>query len=178
MRTEETHVWWHVVYFLNDTWSNLGDMHVNKKTVVCINLIELLWSQLIGIDVVLNIAMLMWQDNIWVSMMVTWCLKVNNFQVLFLFIGVKTEEKACIGCNFTISLFLKLTKFFFAQLVSETEFICFLFEKLSNLIFNFCNFIMISFFWVDQFTKVGCSSLLVIKHTKVFSISFLESSLF
>ena len=75
------HVWWDIADFLDNTWSDLGDMHIDEKTVVSINLDKLFLAQIFGIHIILNITMLMWQDNIWVSIFVTWCLKIVDLKV-------------------------------------------------------------------------------------------------
>lgn len=75
------HVWWDVADFLDDSWSNLGDMHIDEKTVVSINFNKFFLIQIFGIDIVLNITVLMWQNNIWVSVFVTWSLKIVDLKV-------------------------------------------------------------------------------------------------
>ena len=76
--TEETHVWWHVVYFLNYSWSHLSDMHINKKAIVSVYLGQLLWSKVFGVNVMLNITVFMRQDYVWMSMMVSWGIEIND----------------------------------------------------------------------------------------------------
>ena len=53
-----THVRWNIALLIDDAWSNLGDVHVNHETVVGIDLKKLILSQVSGINVVLNVAML------------------------------------------------------------------------------------------------------------------------
>ena len=76
--TKETHVWWHIVYLLNYTRSDLSNMHINEKTVVSIDLGKLFWGQIFCINIVLNVAMLMRQNYIWVSIFISWGFKINN----------------------------------------------------------------------------------------------------
>jgi hypothetical protein len=126
--TEEAHMGWNIINFLNDTWSNLSNVHINKKTIISIYFLKFFWSQLLGINIMLNIAVLMRKNNIRVSIFVTWGFKINNFKVFLCFLSVKAKEKAGVGSNFTIRLFLELSKLFLAQLVFET--------KLSSLLFK------------------------------------------
>jgi len=78
---ELVHVWWDIAHFLDDSWSHLGDMHIDEETVVSINFNKLVLAQIFGIDVILNITVLMWQNNIWVSIFVSWCLKIVDLKV-------------------------------------------------------------------------------------------------
>jgi len=71
-----------VADFINDTGSNLGDMHINKKGVVGINLEELVLGQIFGVNVLLDIADLMGKDNVGMSEVVSWSLEIKDLQVL------------------------------------------------------------------------------------------------
>lgn len=53
-----THVRRNIALLINDAWSNLSDVHVNHEAIVGINLKKLVLSQVFGINVVLNVAML------------------------------------------------------------------------------------------------------------------------
>jgi len=62
----------------------------------------------------LDIAVLMSKNNIWVSILVTWGFKINNFKVFLRFLSVKAKEKARVGSDFTIRLILELRELFLA----------------------------------------------------------------
>lgn len=71
-----------VAYLINHTWSHLSDVHVDQKTVVSVDFKQLVFGQVFSLEVVLDIAMLVRQDHVRVSIFVAWGFKVINFQIL------------------------------------------------------------------------------------------------
>jgi len=37
-------IWWNVALFINDSWSNLSNMHINHQTVIGINFKQFVFS--------------------------------------------------------------------------------------------------------------------------------------
>ena len=72
------HVWWNIACLVDYAWSHLGDVHIDQKTVVSINLEKFILSQILGVNIMLDVAVLMGKDNIWMSILVSWGLKVVN----------------------------------------------------------------------------------------------------
>ena len=53
------HMWWNIALFIDDTWSDLSDMHINHETIIGVNFKKFVFRKVFGVDVVLDIAMLM-----------------------------------------------------------------------------------------------------------------------
>ena len=98
------HVWWDVRLFLNDSWTNLSDMHVNHETVVCINFNQLFFGEISSVDVILNITMFVRQNNIRMTELVSWCLEINNSKILVFLVFIDTEVVITFGCDFSVSV--------------------------------------------------------------------------
>ena len=71
-------MWWDVAHFINNSWSNLSDMHIDQKTVVSVDLEKLIFCEIFGVNVVLDIAVLMREDDVWVSEFVSWSFEIIN----------------------------------------------------------------------------------------------------
>lgn len=100
-------VGWNVADLIDDTGSNLGDVHVNEEAVVSVNLEELVLGQIFGVNVVLNIAVLMGQDDIGMSEVVSWSLKIDDLQVLRHFACVIREVIVAIGGHLSVHIRLQ-----------------------------------------------------------------------
>ena len=76
------HMWWDVADLVDDAWSNLSDVHIDEKTVVGVDLSELVFGQVSGVEVVLDIAVLVWKDDVWMSELVSWGFEIVDLEVL------------------------------------------------------------------------------------------------
>ena len=76
------HVRWNVANFVDNSWSNLGDVHINQEAVVGVDLKKLVLGKVFGVNILLDIAYLMGQDDVRVSGVVSWSLEIVDFQVL------------------------------------------------------------------------------------------------
>ena len=75
-------MWWDVADFINNTWSNLSNMHIDQKTIVSVDLEKLFFGEIFSFHIVLNIAVLMRQDNVWMSEFVSRGFEIINLKIL------------------------------------------------------------------------------------------------
>ena len=66
---------------VNDPWSNLGNMHVYQQAVVGVDFEEFILSQTLGLNVMLNVNMLVRKNYIWMSKLVSWGFDVKHSYV-------------------------------------------------------------------------------------------------
>lgn len=86
-------------------------MQIDQVVEVSVDLGQLVLGEVFCLDVVLWVRVLMWNDNGWVSVVVSWSLEVVNLLVGVLFVSIQFEEEVllsvrnlvCDGC----SLFLR-----------------------------------------------------------------------
>lgn len=76
------HVRRNVADFVDNAWSNLGDVHINQEAVVGVDLKKLVLGKVFGVNILLDITYLMGQDDVRVSGVVSWSLEIVDFQVL------------------------------------------------------------------------------------------------
>ena len=88
--------------FLNYTGSNLGDMHVDHQAIVCINLNQFFFGEISSVDVILDIAMLMWKNHVWMSEFVSWSIEINNSKILVNLVFINTKVIITFGSDFSI----------------------------------------------------------------------------
>jgi len=158
------HVWWHVAHFLDNTWSHLGDMHIDEKTVVSVNLNELFLAQILGVHIVLNIAVLMWQNNIWVSIFVTWCLEIVDLKVFSSLSFVDRKIEIGFGCNLGVGVALKTGLLLTRKLVFKAHKLDLLLNESRNFRFDLFDFGVITVLMGSEGGEVLLSGLDIIKH--------------
>jgi hypothetical protein len=93
-------MWGDVRLLINDAWSNLSDVHVDQQTVVTVDFIKFVLIEISGVDIVLDVHMLVWKDDIRVSVRISRCVSVVDSEVFIHFIFVKLEIIVAIGNNF------------------------------------------------------------------------------
>jgi len=103
---------WNIALFLNQTWSYLSDVHINHKTIVSINFKKFIFSQRFGLNIMLNIGVLVRKNDIWVSKFVSWSFDVENFHVFRSFVSVIREEVVTIGSDLCKSVVGKVISLF------------------------------------------------------------------
>ena len=89
------------------TRSYLRNMHVDHQAIVSIDLGKFVISKIFGVDVMLDIAMFMGENNIGMSVFVTRCFEVKHLQVLFNFGLINTEIEVLLRSYLSISFFFQ-----------------------------------------------------------------------
>ena len=69
---------WDIALFLKVFRSDLSDMHVNHVGIVTVNLHHLVFVIAVDIDIVARRGVLMWQDHLRLSVLITRCFHVPN----------------------------------------------------------------------------------------------------
>ena len=89
-----------LVEFLRDValgievvWSDLRDVHINQVRVVRVNVQHLVLIVAVDVDGVLHIEDLMWQDDLWVAVLVSGGLEVVKLQIPLILLLVDLEEE-------------------------------------------------------------------------------------
>lgn len=57
-RSNMVHVWRNIALFNDIAWPDLGNMHIDKQTIVSVNFIKFILGELSRVNVILNVAML------------------------------------------------------------------------------------------------------------------------
>ncbi len=107
---------WDVALLIKVLGAHLGDMHVDHVRVVAVDLHHLVLIVAIDIDVVVGANVLVGQDNVWLSVLVTGCVHVPQLQVASLLLLIDLEEEVLLGHNFVVSI---LSELFTVDLVLE-----------------------------------------------------------
>ena len=84
---------WNVTFRVEVFGPDLSDVKVNQVAVVAVKLKQLITFEASCVDVVLNVNVLMRQNVMGLSVLVTWRVDVVNFKVGLLFVLVDSEEK-------------------------------------------------------------------------------------
>jgi hypothetical protein len=111
-RSSLVHVRRNVANFVNNTRSNLGNMHIDQKTIVSVDFEKFVVCEVFSINIVLNITMLVRKDYIWVLKFVTWSFEIVDLKVLRFLILIKTEVVVALSGYLIISIGLKGNLFF------------------------------------------------------------------
>lgn len=108
-----------IALLLKVLWSDLCDVHINQIGVVSVDLHHLVRILSINVNVVAWADMLMGQDNLRLTILVSWRLHVCNLKVTSLLLLIDLKEEILLGNDliigtlgqfFSLDLFLKLDK--------------------------------------------------------------------
>lgn len=160
-------MWWNVADFINNTWSNLSNMHIDQKTIVSVDLEKLIFREIFSIDVVLNIAVLMRQDDVWVSEFVSWGFEIINLKVLLLFVLIETEVEVALGSYLGIGISLKSNFLFLCKLVLKSHFLHFLLKHFRNFVFDSFDFRVVVWAYRSESSEEFLSSVNITEHINV-----------
>lgn len=127
---------WHVANLIDDSWSHLSDVHVDHQTVVSVDLVKLLRSQILCFDIVLDVNMLVGQDHVRVPVLISWGLKVVDLQVVVDLVLIVVEVEVALGGHLLVGLGCEATQLFLGKLVLEALKLDFVLDKLVDLGLN------------------------------------------
>ena len=94
----------HVGPILVNARSDCGDVHVDQERIISINLIKFVLSEVLGVDIVLNIHVFVGKDHVGGVSGVAGSLEVVDLQILILFLRVEVEEKAAVAHDLGIGI--------------------------------------------------------------------------
>jgi hypothetical protein len=94
--------------------SNLSNVKVDQIAIITIEFKQLITFEASCVDIVLNVNMLVRQNVVRLSIFVTWCVDVVNFEVGTFFVFVDREEKVLSRDDFLVG---SLTERLLIQLV-------------------------------------------------------------
>ena len=127
------HVWWNVARLINNTRSNLSDVHIDQKTVISINFEQFVFSQFFGVQIMLDVTVLVGKDHVWMSVLVSWSFKIVDLKVLALFVFINAKVEITFGSNLGISVLLESLHFFLGELILESQLVNFVLNQRCNL---------------------------------------------
>jgi hypothetical protein len=127
------HVWWDIASLINNSRSNLSDVHIDQKTVISINFEQFIFSQFLGVHIMLDITVLVGKDHIWMSVLVSWSLKIVDLKVLALFGLINAKVEITFGSNLGICVLLESLHFFLRELILESHLSNFVVNQRCNL---------------------------------------------
>jgi len=147
-----------VALLLNHAGPDLGDVHVDHKAVVAIDLEQFVLGQILGVDVVLDVHMFVGQDYVRVSERVTWGLNVEYLEVLVHLLLVHLEVVITPRSNLAKSvrcqgLGLLLGKLLLKPCQSEL-----LLDELVDFRLDLGDFIVVRWVCLGQVSEVSLSS--------------------
>lgn len=144
------HMWWNVADLVNLSGSDLSDMHVDHQTIVAINLHELFLGQVFGIQIVLNVGVLVRQDDIRVSELVAWSLDIGDSHILFDLVGIIAEIEIGVRCDLIKSVRLEGKLIVLAHPILEAGKFELLLYELIDLLLDSCHLLVIPIFRLSQ----------------------------
>lgn len=166
-RSNLVHVWWNVANFVINAWSHLSNVHIDQETIVSVDFEKLVFSEVLGIKVVLNITMLVRKDYIRVLKFVSWSFEIVDLKILRLLVLIKTEIVVALSSYLIISISLKSNLFFLCKLVLKAHFLHFLLEQFSNLVLDRFDLGMVVWANIGKGSKEVLSSIDISEHIGV-----------
>ena len=164
------HVRRHVALFLNDAGTDLSDMHVDHETIVSVDFEKLIVSEILGIKEVLDIHMLVWQNNVRVSVLVSRSLQVEHAEVFVLLVLVNTKEEVALGGNLLESVTFEGLLLFSRKLVLETGQLNFLLDELVDTGLDTANLRVIRSLGHSKLREEFLAGASVVEHVEVFLV--------
>lgn len=134
---------WDVAKLIQILWSNLWNVQINQVTIVCVDFIELIFSQLLSVEIPLNVNVFVWKNHWRVSVSITWSFLVIDLKVLFSLVFVNAEVEVWSGFDFLVDVAGKSLSFFLVESFLELKEINFLSHQLCDLVLDVLQVVMI-----------------------------------
>lgn len=115
------HVRWDVGGLINHARSDLSNVHIDHQAVVPINFKELVFVQGLGLDEALDVDIFMRQDDVCVSVLVTWGSHVVDSKVLVDFLFIIFEKIVALGGDLIVGISSKILSHLLRDLSFETS---------------------------------------------------------
>ena len=103
--------------------SDLGDVHINKVSVVAVDLHHLIFVVAVNIDVVIGANVLVRQDDSWLSELVAGGVHVAQMEVALFLVLVDLEEEVLFSDDLVIGALSKLLSRYLVLELNETNFL-------------------------------------------------------
>lgn len=141
---------WDVADLVQILRSDLRDVQINQLAVVGIDLCQLLLGEIFHVEPFLDVDAFVGKDHRRMMMVVTWSLRVEDPQVVVLFVLVNREVEVGLGNSFSVDSLSESLFFFFLELILEVKVIQFLLQQLADLGLDIFQVGMISFVFLTQ----------------------------
>jgi len=115
----------------------------------------------------LDVTVFMWQNHIWVSVFISWCIEIIYTKVLFKFVCIVFEEEVAIRCHFSIHVTLKSVDLFRSNLLLKIHFSDFFLNKFADFTFDHVDFGMLTCIMFGQSREKFGPSILMIQHLEI-----------
>lgn len=158
-----------VAFFVQAFRSDLSNVHVYKESVVAIDLKKFVLGQVFGIDVVLDVNVLVRQDVLGLVVLVAGSSHVVNLDVLALLVFINVKIKVAVGKHFCCSGGNQgfSVDFFFELMESK-----FLGDDIVDFVFDFFYNLVVGWTRLELFKETGfVAALFEVSKVVGFSIS-------
>jgi hypothetical protein len=124
-------------------------------------------SQILGVDIVLNIAVLVGKDHVGVPVLVAGCLEVVDLQVFIYLVRIILEEVAAVRGHLTVYVALQGGELLSTNKVLELTLTDFLLDELINLTFGLVHFWVLAGIVSGQCSEKLLASVNILEHIEV-----------
>ena len=134
------HMWWNVALIDDVARPDLRNVHVDEKAVVGVDLVQFVLGQVSRVDVVLDVAVLMWQYHIGMPMLISWSFEIVESDIFISLVCIVFEEKAAVCGYFFVHGALEGCELFRFDLLCKVELADFLLNQFADFTLDHVDF--------------------------------------